>query len=295
MTIPIVMVHGGKVRPNQTEDFLITTLKQARQWNDWVILLGGPRVKDHASEAQVGFFDYFNLYYKGAQQFLDDVYVQMSHYHQPYDIAVMERYFVLQSFMADWGIDTVCNLDSDVMVYCDLTEEESKIERPYDAAYCIPLNQPKYRLSASAHTSFFTKTGIDKFCEFLLDSYTVPDMFAILKEKWDWHIREKRPGGVCDMTHLYLFSKDQPTVHNLTGKVEGDGVFEHNIRVSENGLPDEFQMLKGKKEIVWRDGLPYGYSLRLERWVRFNTLHLQADAKESAQHYYRERHSGQIS
>ena len=288
-TIPIVMVHGGKVRPGAPEDFLITTLKQVHQWNDWVVLLGGPRVKDYASKAQVGYYDYFTDYYAGIQDFIDNYYVQLSHYSRPYDIAVMERYFVLRDFMLANNIEMVCNLDSDVMVYCDLTEEVRRFPSDMYGAYCIPLKQFKYRLSASAHTAFFSKTGIVKLCDFIATSYTDPERFAILQEKWDWHVREKKGGGVCDMTHLYLFSQEYPTkVHNLTGGISGDGVFEHNINVAENGLPGAFRMSGRRKELVWKKGCPYGFSTKLGMLVRFNTLHLQGPGKCLAESFYRD-------
>lgn len=288
MSIPIVMVHGGKSRPDQVEDFLVTTLKQARQWNDRVVLLGGPRVRGYASQAQVEYYDYFKNYYAGVQDFVGKHYVQLSGYSKSYDIAVMERYFVLRDFMIKHNVDVLCNLDSDVMVYCDLSEEASKFPVDMFGAYCIPLVQFKYRLSASAHTSFFTKTGIVKFCEFMIASYTELERFAVLKEKWDWHVKENKPGGVCDMTHLYLFAQEFPSkVYNLTGEVLGDGVFEHNIDVSENGLPGAFRMSGRKKELVWEDGCPYGFSIVLDKLVRFNTLHLHS-RKQQVGEYFRE-------
>ena len=290
MSIPVVMVHGGKSRPGQVEDFLVTTLKQASQWNDQVILLGGPRVKGYASQAQVKYYDYFKNYYAGARDFIGEHYVQLSGYPRPYDIAVMERYFVLRDFMIKHNVDVLCNLDSDVMVYCDLSKEASKFPVDMFGAYCIPLVQFKYRLSASAHTSFFTRTGIVKFCEFMIASYTESKRFAVIKEKWDWHVREDKPGGVCDMTHLYLFAQEFPSkVYNLTGEVLDDGVFEHNINVSENGLPEAFRMSGKKKELVWKDGCPYGFSTALDKLVRFNTLHLQGNSrKQQIGEYFRE-------
>jgi len=288
-TIPVVMVHGGKVRPGEAEDFLATTLKQAHQWNDEVILLGGPRVKGHAAKAQVGYHDYFADYYTGVRDFVDDHYVQLSHYSRAYDIAVMERYFVLRDFMLANDIEIICNLDSDVMVYCDLTKEASRLPPDMYGAYCIPLVQFRYRLSASAHTAFFTKAGIVELCDFITNSYVNPGRFAVLQEKWDWHVRENKPGGVCDMTHLYLFSQEHPAkVWNLTGTISGDGVFEHNINVAENGLPQAFRMSGRRKEIVWKKGCPYGFSTKLGTLVRFNTLHLQGSAKYLAPSFYRD-------
>lgn len=288
-TIPIVMVHGGRARPSESEDYLVTTLKQAHQWNERVVLLGGPRVKEYATTAQVGYYDYFTDYYTGVQDFIDNYYTQLSVYTRLYDIAVMERYFVLRDFMLTNDIEMVCNLDSDVMVYCDLSEEARKFPSDMYGAYCIPLEQFKYRMSASAHTAFFSKVGIVKLCDFITSSYKDPERFVTLQEKWDWHVREKKGGGVCDMTHLYLFSQEHPTrVYNLIDAVSSDGVFEHNINVAENGLPEAFRMLDGRKEVVWKNGLPYGFSTKLNMLVRFNTLHLQGRSiKYSAPSFYR--------
>lgn len=299
MSIPVVMVHGGRVRPNQNEcEWLVWTLRQAKEYNPYVVLLGGPRMKDCADEAGVGFYDYYKLYYDRAQAFKDNAYIKFSHYPAAYDWAVMERYFVLADFMRDRGLDALWNLDSDVMTYCDLTEEATKLPKDCWAAYCVPLRQHRYRMSASAHTAYFSYMGIWMFVNFLYSVYLCTEKLHRIREKWErWHIRENQPGGVCDMTHLYLFyTKKGPTiVYNLTGEIlsQDDGAFEHNIHVSENGLPNEFRMKGQRKEIEWRAGQPYGFSLRQKRWIRFKTLHLQGRAKSLAQSYFwPRRHHG---
>jgi len=314
MSIPVVMVHGGRVRPNQNEcKWLVWTLRQAKEYNQWVILLGSPRMEQCAKDAGVGFYNYFERYYTEAQHFFDKVYVKLSHYPTAYDRAVLERYFVLKEFMRDHELERVWNLDSDVMVYRDLfmeaeglpytfvpappTAESEHNYTHYEpwAAYCIPIVQHEYRLSASAHVAWFSREGIWAFCQFMEHMYTDPDKFDQLNRKWRWHQRESKPGGVCDMTHLYLFSREHSLrVVNLTDAItpETKATHEHNLHVSENGLPDEFRMKDGRKEIEWRAGKPYGFSLRQKRWIRFKTLHLQGRAKSLAQSYFWPRRCG---
>lgn len=286
MIIPIITVHGGDVFPGSDQSYVSIGAEQALLYNPRFILLGGPKNK-HLSGI-VEWYDYFENYSKAADHFARYVYRKLSFYSDLYDLAVIKRYFVLREFMSVHGMSQVFQCDSDTMIYCDVAREAALLDIA-DVAFCIPAEQPRFRLSASSHFSYFTQEGISDFCEFIIHSYINPFSLARLKEKWIWHKEHDAPGGVCDMTHLYLYSQEHQ-VTNLS-RVVDNTAFEHHVNTSENYYPDEYRMSHTKrKQVTWIDNQPYGYNIRLNTLVRFNALHLQGRAaKRLAGDYVRPR------
>lgn len=286
MSIPIITVHGGNVWPHSDQSYVGIGAKQALLYNPRFILLGGPENK-HLSSV-VEWYNYFKDYSRAANRFAKHAYRKLSFYLNSYDLAVLKRYFVLREFMSAHAIPWVFHCDSDTMIYCDVTREAARLDTP-DVAFCIPAEQPRLRLSASSHFSYFTQEGISDLCEFIIHNYTDPSSLARLEEKWAWHRVHKEPGGVCDMTHLYLYSREHQ-VTNLS-RVANSTAFDHHVNTPENYYPDEYRMSHTKrKQITWLDNQPYGYNTHLDALVRFNAIHLQGRAtKKLAGDYVRPR------
>jgi len=289
MTVPVVMVHGSDgVCPDVDQGYLATVLKQAQQYNERVVLLG-----DAANRhLEVEHYDYRDFYGE-ARRFFEREYVKYSYYEDAYDRFVMGFYFVLKEFMQATDVDVISNNDSDVMIYCDMAEEERKLPQGYEIACCIPLHQPPFRWCASTHTSFITFEGLCELCDFIHRMYTIPSGLLRLESKWAWHTgaAQSRHGGICDMTMVWLFQQGEGRhIVNLTPAITspGEGAFSHNLSGAENGLPDEYRLRGRYKEIEWRDGQPYGWNLRLGAWVRFKTLHFQGGAKHLIPAAFRE-------
>jgi hypothetical protein len=196
----------------------------------------------------------------------------MSSNSYEFELFCSQRWFIVYDLMERFGIERAFVCDSDVMIYCDIDREETKLGS-YSAAYCIPARQTDHRWGASAHVSFWSRETLGKFCSFMLDSYTNPIRKAALETKWKYHCAENRAGGVCDMTLLYLFALEHDII-NLS-EIRGESSFDHNINQAENEYDDEYEMAQGIKNIRWEHGHPYGFNVRASRWVRFNTLHFQ--------------------
>lgn len=286
MAIPLIMTHGPG-----GESYLYYTLKQARQYNERVTLLGEPEHQHLTGDLGVEHYNWADFYTE-ARQFFDEEYVQYSHYKEGYDRHVMAIFFFLKEFMQIMDLEVIASVDSDMMVYCDMTQEEARLPKDYLVACCIPEYQPEYRWNASTETCFFTYEGACEMCNFMHQTYTTPEGLARLREKWDWHIANNRPGGVCDLTLLYLFveSRDRDRIVNLTPVITTaeHGTFSHKISGDENSIQGEYRMDGRLKEIQWRDGIPYGYNLRLRSWVRFKDIHLQGGDKVLAPSFYRD-------
>ena len=286
-SIPIVTVHGGDVFPNADEGYVGLGAKQALLYNPRFILLGGPRNKHLSDIPGLEWHDYLTDYSKDANHFAKHAYRKLSGYSDLYDLAVLKRYFVLREFMETHGIFQVFSCDSDTMIYADVTREAETFG-VNDIAFCIPATQLAYRWSASSHFSYFTLLGIREFCKFITDTYTDPKRLGKLKTKWTWHKKYKKPGGVCDMTFLYLYSKDHD-VTNLS-KATAGVAFDHHANTSENWYPDEYRMsFTHRKQITWKDSQPYGFSMYTDSLVRFAAIHLQGGAKKYVKDYVRQR------
>jgi hypothetical protein len=160
------------------------------------------------------------------------------------------------------------------MLYTDVSETFSLYQQ-YDAAYTITADQTDLRYSASGCCSYWKNDTLQKLKAFILDCYTSPIPEA-LTAKWARHLEVGKPGGVCDMTILYLFSKEIK-FFELSKVVEGK-CFDQNMLVGENYLPDEYetaynpQVNRITKKITWKDGIPYGKLRGEEKWIQFYNL-----------------------
>ena len=111
---------------------------------------------------------------------------------------------------------------------------------------------------------------------FMFECYRDEKRRSRLEEKLKWHIENKNPGGVCDMTIFYLYSVEN-IVFPLNKQING-AVFEQNINDSENFIRNEYKMEDGRKMLHFEDGNFFGTTSNNER-VRFRTLHCQGNAK----------------
>ncbi len=284
MMIPLVMTNGGG---RGDQGYLEWVLRQAQQYNQRVVLLGNAA----NAHLDVEHYDYADFYAE-AKRFFEEEYVQYSYYREGYDRFTMAIFFILKDFMQTMGLPVIANTDSDMMIYCDMTEEERKLSEDYLLACCIPEYQPPFRWNASTETSFFTLEGVCEVCEFIHRVYTTPAWLAKIESKWDWHVTNEKPGGVCDLTLLYLFvqGRKRERIVNLTPPIDSPegGTFSHKITGDENSLRGEYRMDGKLKEIRWEGGKPHGWNLRLGAWVRFKDIHLQGSSKRLAASFYRE-------
>lgn len=279
MTVPVVIVHGSEgICPDVDQEYLGVVLEQAQQYNRRVILLGDTANRHWGVEH----YDYTDFCGE-ADRFLEKEYIKYSFYEDSYDQFCVSFYFILKEFMQAHNLDVIANIDSDVMVYCNMTAEKQRLPADYLLACCIPQRQSPFRWCASTHTSFITLQGICELCDFIHRTYTTLAGREKLKSKYEWHAEHSPHGGVCDMTLAWLFLQEVEArrIVNLTPRLTlpKEGAFSHNLSGGECGLPDEYKLEGRHKEIKWIDGQPHCWNLRLGAWVRFKTLHFQGGAK----------------
>lgn len=177
--------------------------------------------------------------------------------------------------------------DSDVMIYDHLTQRANRlVGQHYLAAYNVGTDCDWVN-SASGHSSFWTRDGIDQFCQFLLDLYSHPDFQPLLD-----NIRSKgylitSQMGISDMTALYLFMKQQPRrILNLS-KLKRSRAFDHNVGTATNYDHNEYALDPDIKHVVWIDQTkPVCFNKVRQQPVQMVTLHFQGSAKRFIHRHY---------
>ena len=245
--IPVVYIHQGN------QPYLRTALEQAKRWNPEVVLLG------------IGNKGMWSPWYPWISKRMigfQAVYQHMNTNPEPFELACFYRWFALHDWMTEQGVDRVFYCDTDVMLYCNVTEWAESVGNP-DVSFQIPQHQPEYRWSASAHVSLWTRDALGAFCDFIMWLYT--EDIGHLQQKWAWHQETRTPGGVCDMALLWrwaigdLLARRLALVNNA--QVINGATFDHNINVAENYELDEYAMWpegtkKSSFKESWADNRP---------------------------------------
>ncbi len=283
--MPIVFIHQGY------SPYLEFTLRQARAAApDADIVLLGDAANDrfpyvrHVDGAGPG--------YAAAAAEVAGGYRHLSTNRAEFELGCFERWFRLRALFEAEGWTDAVVLDSDVLLFSD----EAAMRRTHLGGAALglahPHKQPPFGWTTSAHISYWTADRLADFCAFVLRSYTEPAVLARYQEKWGHHVATKAPGGVCDMTTLWLYAAESlgaegpDDVVNLL-EVRDGATFDLNAALAENAWPGEYATADGLKAIRFVDGMPVVHSERTGADVRFHALHLQGHAKARIPSLYR--------
>jgi hypothetical protein len=217
-------------------------------------------------------------------------YVHMSTNSEAYEFFCFQRWFCLLEFMRLNGTEVAFYFDSDILLYSS-TEEIAMSHGADGIAGAYLIDQQEMgpmQVSASAHASYWTRGLLEDFCHFVVACYEGNEHTEILKRKWQWHLATNAPGGVCDMTALYLFwTANTARVANLAISRAG-ATCDLNINYGSNYAKDEYKVAGGRKKVTFIGNAP-----TLERTdgqpslVRAHALHFQGGAKAYMPWYYR--------
>ncbi|MGN1167779.1 MAG: hypothetical protein ACI4S2_15280 [Lachnospiraceae bacterium] len=256
--IPVIIHHEGN------QKYLKYSIMQAEKWNKKVYLFGD----DSNNMFCENWIDCSTLESDRWKAFLH-VFQNMSTYDEEYARQIFKRFFLLETFFERYSFDACVLIDSDVLVYQNF-EEYTPFNPPYIASLSIPKKQDDYRWTANTGCSYWTKQAVTGFIDFCMDMYT--NKISCLKEKYDYQKTHDLPGGVCEMSLLYLwYLQNTEKVLNTTRPMEGK-VIDFNINLSENYELDDFlidEKLKIKK-MEFLDHIPF--------FIDKNGNHIQAIA-----------------
>ena len=213
-------------------------------------------------------------------------YQHMSTNPEAYQFSCYLRWFYLLDYMEQRGLERVLHLDSDFLLYSS-TEELAR-SHPVcagKAGLSMP-EQPHESLVwlASGHMGLFTVEALDCFCKFATASFSEEHWLSQYRYKWQRR-RAGRPGGICDMTTLYLFCREYPEAVINFAEERGGAVVDLQFNNSANHRADEYQVRDGVKRVELRcgktiifrkDGSP----------VQALGLHFQGSSKLHIPRYY---------
>ena len=266
--IPVVFIHMGN------PSYLNFAIKQALKRNE-VCLISDIKPDITSSRFQwVDIKDCMSDRYKLFQQ----AYVHMSTNPYDFELFCFLRWFVVHEYMKNTKNDVVFYTDSDVFLYVDVNDEFPKYAQ-YDLTLlhrCAPVS------------SFVTNKGIVNFTNFLLTTYQNQQSYNFEKIASHFVVRQKHnlSGGVCDMTLFehFHYSSDVGGGPGKVGEmmsILNDSTYDHNINAE-----DQYFNFNRIKQIEFVDGIPYVYSNKLNKPIKFNSIHFNSGAKSMMQEYY---------
>ncbi|QXE92324.1 hypothetical protein KP001_07325 [Geomonas subterranea] len=270
----IVFINTGR------SFFLPYVLHQAKQLNpsSAVVLIGDTGGEDDL----IQFEQIENLASDDIDSFRAN-YVHRSTNPEAFELFCWERWFYLRNFMRKEQADSVLYLDSDVLLYSSLED----IRRCYDGVdwecgLSVPPGGP-----ASGHISYWTREAIEDFCQFAAASFLEGCASQIYDQKWQQHLADGVPGGVCDMTTIELFyQSNRCRILNLAAPYRGN-VFDHNINFGDNAEPGEYVVEGGIKKVSFKGGAPFLCRAENGQMDRAHALHFQGSAKRLIRNFYR--------
>ena len=264
--LPIVFIHRSN------SEHLQYSLAQAKHSNpdSTVFLLGD------ASNNVYDFVDHRDLRdYFGTAAELGKIYAHYSTHGVDFELICFQRWFILRDFLVAQGLDRCLYLDSDVMLYGDVTTDARKFDE-FDFTLCWD----------NVGCVFFLNRlqGLHDFCQFVMDIYSKKERYQYDRMVSHFAVRTKHglPGGACDMLAFQFFRESNFGQVGEASRVIDGSVYDPNINMPNPG----FAMDDGVKKIVWQDRQPYGTYLRTGEQVRFNSLHFNGTAKRLMRQYY---------
>ena len=264
--LPIIFIHKSN------SEHLKYSLGQAHASNpqSTVILLG-----DSSNDAY-DFVEHRSMaeYFHGAGEF-QKIYKHYSTHGVDFELICFQRWFILRDFLIANNLSQCLYLDSDTMLYADVTKDWKKFEQ-FDFTLCWN----------SIGCVFFLNRlkGLDEFCQFLMDIYCSQNKFYYDRMVAHYAVRKKHhlAGGACDMTAFQFYSEGNFGQMGEASHIIDGSVYDPNINMPHPG----FEMENGIKKIIWKNRQPYGKHLRTGEEIRFNSLHFNGRAKKLMSQYY---------
>jgi hypothetical protein len=257
--LPIVFIHRSN------SDYLRYSLAQARASNpaSTIYLLGDESNRGHEGIEHRS----IDAYFDEAREF-GKIYRHFNSTGVEAERFNFQRWFVLKHFLRETGLERCVYLDSDVLLYANVTEDRRKFE-DFDLAlshlWC-PCTLYLNRVEA-----------LEDFCAFVVDIFSRRNRYDFDRMVAQYALRRKNglPGGACDMTAFQLFHEARFGAVGEVSLILDGAVYDPAIGIPAPGLEMDGEI----KRIVWRDGKPFGVHQRTGREVRLSSLHCQGRHK----------------
>ncbi len=268
--IPVVIFHAG------CPEHLPYSVHSAEKYNKRVILLGDDANRTVAKE----WFDYEKLNLDRYNGFLK-MFENYSTYTDFFAEICFKRYFLYYELMKELNFDRIMVAESDLYNCADYSSIPS-LDKAYAMVSTTSGQDKDYGWSSCCHCSYWTKAALDDFLTFCEETFR--DNKELLLEKWNYQKEHNLAGGVCDMTLVYLWSKDNDKVLN-SAKVFDGGTIDQNLcdRVNFTDYEYKYNSVAGIKKYVLKkdaDGNKLPYLVRQDgTLVRVFAIHCSGRAK----------------
>jgi len=275
MNIPVITVHSYGAKP-QKNDYTSDVIKQSAYFKNTTFSITDytPSVPDTLDCFEN--ISFKELITKDYELFMEN-YVHMSTNTFNFERSAIAKFFLIREFMARYKYDKIFHIDSDVLLYSHIS------------SFIDYYNHYDFTLSRShqCSNSFFTLDVISMLCDKILKIYCDKEnyfWFNDLRNIYTKMQQQNLQGGVCDMTILqhYKQRKECNNTHTCgeMSEVIDDWSFDHQIRQSY-----DYSMCNGRKDIRFINNVPVCYNAKINKNVRFYSLHFQGAAKEYLDEY----------
>jgi hypothetical protein len=262
------------------QPYLDLAVRHAALKND-VVVIGDEQNKTLGEIEQVTHF-LLSDYDDEIDRFLDNY----QHLHtggRQFEEWCFMRWIAVRNVARSLNIDSLFYGDSDNLIFSHLGDVYEDIGRP-SLALSVPKEQPAFRHAATGEVSYWSLKTLERFCDYIFMLYEDPFEFRLLQEKWNWHKINNLPGGICDMTALWHFTRREPHLI-LTDVLNGSTTFDHSINNSSNYYEDEYQFADGVKKIEFHNEMPYCFNNMKDCKVMFHNLQFQGNSKHLMKNY----------
>jgi len=211
-----------------------------------------------------------------------------------FELICFVRIFYLKRFMEMHKIDRIFHVDSDCIVFDNVTELYKHIfgssRNIKGIAYSKNIDPNPHHMVGCVHNAFLTLEFCNHFIQLCFDIYVNKSKYDLIEPKIRWHRENNIGGGICDMTLYYLlFSENILEMRDLNEVIIIDGekcTFDHNINIGYGYLGnDTFKMGKRIKNLTYNNGAPYAMDNTGQK-IRLLSLHFSGVAKSILRQTY---------
>ena len=256
----IVIIHRG------FNKYVVSTLRQLRKTNpnSNIFLITDENYRDYSKYST--FIDIKSVLKKDSLYF-SNIYVHFGKSNPQFEMFCMQRWIILRDFMLEYSIDSCIHLDSDILVFSDLSEA------------LVPFNDYRISLSNNLALSMYIRdiSILDEFVNFLLLKYSDKDKLYTLSDMYynTDRCRNGVAGSISDMDLSREFFSNKDCLGNLSNIIN-NSTFDSSI-VYGDPLFEMIQKNKYKmKKIFFEYEIPYcnAYIDNYTKKIRFHSLHL---------------------
>ena len=276
MGIPLVFFDNR----NSLQDWFIRILHAISPTQTVYILTNSKPPLNLKSKRNLIFIGLANIDYRVKFDLFREAYVHLSTHDVEFELACFERYFAINVFMNDVNLDSIWHLDTDILPTTGLeafSEFEMVFSSPYDEQSVI-----------SAHTSKFSKEGLNEFINYLNYSF-YQDNLKSLEAYFQDRLNNGLSGGICDMQAIAYWLRALPSERwfNSFGKSHKGFQISHTLA----GILEELE----PNNSTLADLLTISYTpdclvvKRRNQSISFATMHFQGQYKFLINFFLRSR------